>query len=321
MASPISVGDALALARLAIVLGRAFTKGKASAPAEFRDIESQLYSLSAALDSLVSMIPNTAPKATNLEAQFFQPTAGDDRSGGENYDTLSHAIRSCEATVKHLESVVSQYAILKRRHGDRDGDQPTMARFKRWNDNVKFAWKSVKWTTEGGDLMTLRSNLTVHTNSLNLLLGVKLKSVDQPRYFCLRRHGADKTIAGSTRIDQIHVLLKEIHQWRNESLQPQAGPSSRLEVVGRSSPMAVSQPTFALYEASENQRLLICGHAFFLDHKHPGEPLQPEGESIFGCTCPLAAPDTEAPHAQRLQIYGCKCRPLRRPFCRGYSIH
>jgi hypothetical protein len=82
--------------------------------------------------------------------------------------------------VKHLESVVRTYAILKR---NRD-EQPVMTRFKRWNDNIKFVWKSVRWTTEGGDLMRLRSNLTVHTNSLNLLLGVKLKLVITPSRFC-----------------------------------------------------------------------------------------------------------------------------------------
>ncbi|KAF7533247.1 hypothetical protein G7Z17_g13540 [Cylindrodendrum hubeiense] len=52
MTSPISIGDAYLLAKLALKLGHAFTKGRKSAPAEFREVENQLYSLSAALSAL-----------------------------------------------------------------------------------------------------------------------------------------------------------------------------------------------------------------------------------------------------------------------------
>jgi hypothetical protein len=48
MASPFSFGDAYQLSRLALKLGKAFTKGRKSAPTEFREVENQLYSLSAA---------------------------------------------------------------------------------------------------------------------------------------------------------------------------------------------------------------------------------------------------------------------------------
>lgn len=171
MASPISVGDALALAKLALVLGRAFSKGRASAPAEFREVESQLYSLSAALDALTSMIPDATAQEAGLHTQIFQSTAETRKADDGDYDSISHAIRSCQATVRHLESIVSNYAVLRKKRDEK----PAMARFKRWNDNLSFTWKSIKWTTEGGDLMALRSHLTVHTNSLNLFLGIKLK--------------------------------------------------------------------------------------------------------------------------------------------------
>jgi len=171
MASPISVGDALALARLALILGRAFSKGRASAPAEFREVESQLYSLSAALDALTSMIPDAMTKEADLHAQVFQSATETREADEGDNDTISPAIQSCQATLKHLESVVSDYAVLRKKRDEK----PAVARFKRWNDSLSFTWKSIKWTMEGGDLATLRSHLTVHTNSLNLLLGVKLK--------------------------------------------------------------------------------------------------------------------------------------------------
>lgn len=162
MASPISIGDVLGLAMLAINLGKAFTKGRASAPAEFHDIENQLYSLGAALEALTSIIPSDA----SVKAQ-----SGSSDVDAQGDDPLSHAIQSCGITVRHLESVVSEYAILKKKQDE----GPIPARFKRWNNNLALVWKSIKWTTEGGDLGKLKSNLTVHTNSLNLLLGVKLQ--------------------------------------------------------------------------------------------------------------------------------------------------
>jgi len=153
MASPLSVGDVIALSKLAIALGRAFTKGRKSAPEEFREVESQLYSLSAALDALTPLLPTPA----NEDAD----------------DSLSYAVRSCRRTLTHLETVVTSYGVLKKD----EERKPNGARFRRWNTAIKSSWKSIVWTTEGGDLAALRSNLTVHTNSLNLLLGVMMKCV------------------------------------------------------------------------------------------------------------------------------------------------
>jgi hypothetical protein len=49
MALPVSIGDVIAMAKLAKTIALAFTKGRKSAPAEFREVENQLYSLSTAL--------------------------------------------------------------------------------------------------------------------------------------------------------------------------------------------------------------------------------------------------------------------------------
>ena len=154
MASPLSVGDVIALSKLAITLGRAFTKGRRSAPEEFKEVESQLYSLSAALDAITSLVPESA---ADKDAE----------------DSLSHAIQSCRRTLTHLDTVVTKYGVLKK---DESG-KPDGSRFRRWNIGLKTGWKSIMWTTEGGDLAALRSNLTVHMNSLDLLLGVMAKYV------------------------------------------------------------------------------------------------------------------------------------------------
>jgi len=163
MSLPVSIGDAYLIAKLALKLGRAFTKGRKSAPTEFREVENQLYSLSAALSALDSAIklrdpvikidPNSLPALSH-----HQSTVGE--------EVVRFMLKSCEETLKHLKKLVEAYGSIGQIN---DPESPML---KRWGKEIKDNWKKVKWTTEGGDLATLRSQLTVHTNSLNLLLGV-----------------------------------------------------------------------------------------------------------------------------------------------------
>lgn len=164
------------MGKLAFQLGRAFTKGRKSAPAEFREVENQLYSLSAALqafktasrDGSASLRVDVSSLPTGSRKQ--DETADNEE---DEDDVLAQVLRSCEQTLAHLESIVQKYGSIGRPRVQ-DAGQP---RFRRWNDGLKHAWKTISWTTEGGDLATLRSNLTVHTNGLNLLLGVIVKYV------------------------------------------------------------------------------------------------------------------------------------------------
>ena len=166
MASPISFGDAYIMGKLAFRLGQAFTKGRKSAPAEFREVESQLHSLSKALCALKDVKNEggagfaVAPSRTNAASQWG--TTSDE-------EPLNAILRSCEECLKHLETIVEQYSCIIEAQ---DSQQP---RFKRWTRDIKVNWKKIAWTTEGGDLNTLRSQLTVHTNALNLVLSVATK--------------------------------------------------------------------------------------------------------------------------------------------------
>ncbi|KAL2191448.1 hypothetical protein L209DRAFT_661364, partial [Thermothelomyces heterothallicus CBS 203.75] len=51
MASPVSFGDAVAMAKIALRIANAFTQGQKSVPADFREVESQLYALAASLSA------------------------------------------------------------------------------------------------------------------------------------------------------------------------------------------------------------------------------------------------------------------------------
>ncbi|EFR01478.1 hypothetical protein MGYG_04486 [Nannizzia gypsea CBS 118893] len=264
MASPISVGDAYLMGKVAFQLGRAFTKGRKSAPAEFREVENQLYSLSAALQSF-----KTASRDESVDLRFdasllpTRPQAGDEAGGDD--DVLNQVLRSCEQTLSHLESIVQKYGSIGKPRVH-DTEQP---RFKRWNDGLKHVWKTISWTTEGGDLASLRSNLTVHTNCLNLLLGAIVNS---------------QTGRIEARVNDIDSMLYEIHAWFKENSK-----NSRLNADNASQRKAgvPSREDFELHESSNGtQSRLVCPHAIINPNLSLHEELASRHE-LFACQCSL----------------------------------
>ena len=152
-------------------LGRAFTKSRKSSPAEFLEVENQLYSISAALCALRDACSG-GDVAISVSPPLRAPNSETQRSNVK--ETIDQMLQGCEETLKHLEGIVNKYGII----GElRDLEQPL---FKRWSRDLKNNWKKISWTTEQGDLAALRSQLTIHTNSLNLVLGIEIKYV--PRH-------------------------------------------------------------------------------------------------------------------------------------------
>lgn len=163
MGSPVSIGDALLLGKIAFRLGQAFTSGRKSAPAEFREVENQLYSLSVALSALHSShVAEQLSAALGTDGALTSPS--EDRQDGRA--VLNTMLDNCRGTLSHLEKIVQEYSKLK---SNTDPEEPV---FKRWSKKLATDIKKIKWTTEGGNLATLRSQLMVHTNSINVVLGV-----------------------------------------------------------------------------------------------------------------------------------------------------
>lgn len=166
MASPISFGDAVAMSKIAWRIAHAFTKGRKSAPAEFREVENQLYSLSAALTAFKDVCGDDVATVTidssKLPARF-------QKEEQDGMQTVSGILDSCSETLKHLEKMVEDYGVV--------GSQkdPTKPRLQRWSKELLRNYKKVAWTTEAGDLAALRSKLMVHTNSLDLVLGIVVR--------------------------------------------------------------------------------------------------------------------------------------------------
>lgn len=169
MASPVSFGDVVAMAKIARTIAMAFTKGRKSAPAEFREVENQLYSLSAALsafqDAACPSDASTQLSALTLSTSASQP---EDEATWQNA-TIAGMLGNCSETLKHLEMVVEKYGVISQR------SDPQKSRLQRWSQDLVRNYKKVAWTTEAGDLATLRSHLMVHTNSLDLVLGIVIK--------------------------------------------------------------------------------------------------------------------------------------------------
>src|SRR3954463_15999598 len=155
MTSPLSVGDVFLIGKLALKLGRAFTKGRKSAPAEFREVESQLYSLNIALTALDRLRLEGNAKISGDE---FCGRGKSLSSASNAEDSLGTMLKSCEETLQHLEIIVRKYGDITK---PLDSEKPIL---KRWNRSLRDNWKKIAWTTEGGDLATLRSHLSVHTN-------------------------------------------------------------------------------------------------------------------------------------------------------------
>ncbi|KAL2862959.1 uncharacterized protein BJX67DRAFT_385192 [Aspergillus lucknowensis] len=273
MASPLNVGDIYLLGRLAFKLGSAFSRGRKSAPQEFREVENQLYSLSAALQAFRNEIQN----GLSLDSSSL-PGAFKARNGGDE-DVVGRIVESCGETLKHLEAIVEKYSNIGR---SSDGS-PASSTFRRWNEGIKSGWKAILWTKEGGDLMTLRSNLAVHTNSLNLLLGVIANS--QARRI-------------ETIVNDNHEMLHDIHTWFTKNLENSSVTLQR-QTTQTSWTEYQRIETFELHEGQGTGSQLVCPLATInpdiLSHK------KSKAAGLFICHC--VVPGSQVSHRARVDSF------------------
>lgn len=158
MAFQVSIGDSILLAQIAWRLAKTFTNGRQSAPAEFRELENELYALSAALTA--------AENEHNRSRSPTNPAVVENNSSTATQDVLQHIIQNCKQILAHLEEIVNRYMIVSEKS---DPEEPKL---KRWRQSIVRNWRKIEWTTERGDLNTLRSQIIVHINSLNLLVTI-----------------------------------------------------------------------------------------------------------------------------------------------------
>lgn len=193
LASPLSVGDIILLGKIAYSIAKALSTGVKSAPAEFVEVQTLLFSLKEAFDSLAR---------TLLEI----PRNEDGHELGRQPE-LSRTLNSCRDVLSHLESFVDKYSVLdpaardvsvrdsgKREthrdtgHGNADDGNASQGdssqqyapeesakqqnRTRKFREDFKRSWKKVAWTKEGGDIGKLKQTLIAQTNALQLIVAV-----------------------------------------------------------------------------------------------------------------------------------------------------
>lgn len=311
MASPISFGDAYLMGKLALRLGRVFTKGRKSAPSEFREVENQLYSLSSALCAL-----KYAPANSHAVAQEDPHDTMRRKTGSE--ETIAIMLQSCEETLDHLKAIVDKYSCMV------ESQDPNVPKFKRWSRDIKSSWKKISWTNEGGDLATLRSQLTVHTNSLNLILGVAIKYANDPPLSDLSQGyltaRSSQTSQIKDRVDQIDIMLREIYEWFSTSLKHTTSSSPSREESRLDSQLnqlsKVHEVVFELLADSGQggRPKLICRRASL----HPKWKLEQSGDApqhcLFSCHC------AESGQEETVQLHQARVAAYARKFPRPAAV-
>nr|POE56717.1 hypothetical protein CFP56_33689 [Quercus suber] len=148
---PLSIGDILMLSQTAWKIGRAFTHGKKSAPAEFAEVEREANGLSDAL----KMVADTLHEDGGLLS----------RAEDETKAAVNGILESARRTLNDLDSFVDRYRVLSRKE--------TSGGFvveRSWADAVLANYRTFRWTTEGGNITDLRNMLEMHSTSINLTM-------------------------------------------------------------------------------------------------------------------------------------------------------
>jgi hypothetical protein len=169
MASPVSIGDAILLAQIAIKIGKAFTVGAKAAPVEFYQIQTLLVSISESLSAINGIITRDGQRRANDESSL----TSEDRNGSAEHTSLGvvhvperliEALNATRAVLKTVEDFVAKYSVLNKHR-----DQVTVSANDR-RFSIKRTWRAVLWSKDANEVARLRGVLVDHANSLSLLI-------------------------------------------------------------------------------------------------------------------------------------------------------
>ena len=139
---PLSVGDILMISQKAWKIGRAFTQGRKSAPAEFAEVEREANGLSDAL----KLTAETLHSDGSILSRAEPDTRG----------AVNAILESAGRTLGDLESFVDRYQVIKKRE--------TSGGFvveRSWSDVVLANYKTFQWYVRAGTYPRVLVRLTV----------------------------------------------------------------------------------------------------------------------------------------------------------------
>ncbi|KAJ8129560.1 hypothetical protein O1611_g4071 [Lasiodiplodia mahajangana] len=264
MASPIGVGDAIAIAKLSWFLYQAFVTGRRSAPSEFRRVEDQLHSLSIALSAVETVKDIEFEDHGHLQQQFQQ------------------LLTNCRNVLEHLEGAVNNHSIIV------ESARPGQPRFRRWTNRCLSTWKKISWTVDRQGLTALVDQITAHTNSLNLLLLVANSS----RTRQIRDH-QDANIELNI---ESKAMLQEIYDYYISNLKNARPQQSHHKDPSEN--FDERKVWFELHEMNDETPELLCPRASLeLDLEAPHLDI----DRLFTCHCMI--PEQASGHSRRLAAF------------------
>ncbi|KAL2197719.1 hypothetical protein P885DRAFT_35147 [Corynascus similis CBS 632.67] len=274
------------MAKIAWRIANALTKGQKSAPAEFREVENQLCALSTSLSALKDVC------GADLAAIVIDPTKLPARFQKEEQDGLRSVagiLDSCRETLKHLEKIVDSYTVVA------TSSDPTKPRLQRWSKELIKNYKKIAWTTESGDLATLRSQLMVYTNSLQLVLGTIVSS---------------RTTRIEDRLKENSAMLREIHSWWVHNLKDAVkGEGNSVAQTPHDGLQASSDlASFEIYLTSNGTPQLLCPQACLCDDWREVGNTQ-----LFECRCKQKKSHPNHVRVETSHVLSPLSFPFRRP--------
>src|SRR5947209_18151766 len=87
--------------------------------------------------------------------------------GDQIGDRMSKIIFNCKHTLQEMEKVTNRYSEVL---GNIPGNGERSMVRRKWRKVAGDNWMKIKWTSEGGSIQGVRDQLTVHTQSINLLV-------------------------------------------------------------------------------------------------------------------------------------------------------
>ena len=197
MACPISVGDVLMLSRLAYRLARALGPDRHKVPKALQDIKHQLLAMGNALsfcwlqeneDVHTHTIP--AGRETNIDAKFADMLSG------------------CQASLQRLERLISKYSCLDTAidQGSNDVEACKTTLLK----NAKKHMKKLRFLLEDKELETIRKDISIHIEAINLAISGKVQSVSPVLlcYMCIEIFRESKSVR-----HERHQLTSQPNTW------------------------------------------------------------------------------------------------------------
>lgn len=159
MASPLAVGDIIAIATLAkeIIDGL----NPAGAPAQFRRLKVQLEELKGIFDDHVRQ---------RNAAETFCIDEG---------DILREALQNCEQTLDKVRNIVRKYSIiLPPQQSELSEPSKTRLNLSRGHigTRMRTIWRKIEWTTtEKDDFEALMNQIQAHKISLGLIFNIQTR--------------------------------------------------------------------------------------------------------------------------------------------------